>query len=297
MRTALLVLLCLLASLAFPQSARAARSYDNCTGFITSLPAVVGTSGTWCLKQDLTTSITTGHAITITANDVTIDCNDFSLDGRSAGAGTQTIGIYTDSTRRETVRHCHVVGFLTGINFINQLSTAGGHLVEDNFVDSNTLTGIGVSGDGSIVRRNRVFNTGGSTSLVGSANAIGVAGTVDVLDNTISGVVAHATPSNGYVYGIYLSYSPNSTVAGNDIRGLLTDSTNNAYGVYVYGTGQVAMHDNILDGDAVGQSLAFFCSNATSRARNNVIAGFTGDGVSNGPYLGCTDAGKNDVSP
>src|SRR6185369_2787721 len=86
----LLVMLGLL--LGTPRAASAAESYDNCTGFITTLPAVITTQGTWCLKQDLATAITSGNAITINTGNVTIDCNDFKLGGMSAGLATQAIG-------------------------------------------------------------------------------------------------------------------------------------------------------------------------------------------------------------
>src|SRR4249920_3466180 len=76
-------------------SAHAAQSYDNCTGFITSLPAVITTQGTWCLKQDLATTVTSGSAITINTNNVTIDCNDFKLGGLGAGLATLANGIYS----------------------------------------------------------------------------------------------------------------------------------------------------------------------------------------------------------
>ena len=80
--------LVLLLFLCGPRAAHAAQSYDNCTGFITSVPAVISTQGTWCLKQDLATAIASGNAISVNANNVTLDCNDFKLGGLAAGAGT-----------------------------------------------------------------------------------------------------------------------------------------------------------------------------------------------------------------
>ncbi|HEY0661023.1 MAG TPA: hypothetical protein VGD21_06870 [Lysobacter sp.] len=60
---------------------QAAESYDNCTGFIETLPATISTQGTWCLKHDVGTAITEGNAVTIAANNVTLDCNDFKIGG------------------------------------------------------------------------------------------------------------------------------------------------------------------------------------------------------------------------
>jgi hypothetical protein len=65
--------------------AQAAESYDNCSGYIDSVPAVIATQGTWCLRKDLSTAQTSGNAIEIAANNVVIDCNDFKLGGLAAG--------------------------------------------------------------------------------------------------------------------------------------------------------------------------------------------------------------------
>ena len=78
--------LALLAMAGAPHVAQAAESYDSCKGFITSLPVSISTPGTWCLKQDLATSLASGNAVTILANDVTLDCNGFKIDGTAAGA-------------------------------------------------------------------------------------------------------------------------------------------------------------------------------------------------------------------
>src|ERR1700685_3893541 len=110
MRATLSVLLFLLAMLAFVQPAHAARSYDNCTGFVTSLPAVISTPGTWCLNQNLSTSTIGGYAIRIAANDVVLDCNDFLVDGLPLGLGTGEYGIFADNQTHATVRHCNVRG-------------------------------------------------------------------------------------------------------------------------------------------------------------------------------------------
>src|SRR5688500_7900792 len=76
-----------------PGASRAAESYDNCTGFIDSLPAVITKQGTWCMRKDLSTAIDTGNAITVATNNVTIDCNDFKIGGLAAGVDTLAHGI------------------------------------------------------------------------------------------------------------------------------------------------------------------------------------------------------------
>src|SRR5687768_16439274 len=107
--------------------AHAAESYDNCTGFIETLPATISTQGTWCLKHDVSTAITSGNAITIAANNVTLDCNDFKVGGLAAGDSSAANGVYAASRLNATVRQCGVRGFSQGIWL-----DGAGHLVEDN---------------------------------------------------------------------------------------------------------------------------------------------------------------------
>ena len=170
---------------AAPVTSHAAQSYDNCTGFITSLPATISTQGTWCLNADLATAITSGTAITVATNNVTIDCNDFRLGGLAAGLGTQANGIRANNRDNLTIRRCNIRGFFYGV-----WSDGGsGHLIEDSRFDGNTYVGIFVDANASIIRRNIVRATGGST-LSSDAFGISTSGSVDVLDNTINGVIA-----------------------------------------------------------------------------------------------------------
>jgi len=49
--------------MAVSSPARAAESYRNCTGFITSLPAFIDTLGFWCFKQNLSTAMSSCEAV------------------------------------------------------------------------------------------------------------------------------------------------------------------------------------------------------------------------------------------
>ncbi|QSX79083.1 right-handed parallel beta-helix repeat-containing protein [Agrilutibacter solisilvae] len=157
-RTLLLGLLT--AVLLVPGHAMAAGSYDNCRGFIDTLPATISGEGTWCLRKHLYTSQVSGNAITVGVENVTIDCNGFRVSGLGAGAATQATGI-RGLQRGATVRGCRVEGFATGI------AVGGGSLVEDNSVEMSTQVGIDAYGraDGGVarVRRNRVLDTGVGT--------------------------------------------------------------------------------------------------------------------------------------
>ena len=75
----------------------------DCTA-LTSLPTVITTQGIYCLTGNLSTSMTTGEAITINTNNVTIDLNGYKLGGLGAGDGTQTNGIYAYQRKNITIK-------------------------------------------------------------------------------------------------------------------------------------------------------------------------------------------------
>ena len=279
----ILAALMALAFLSIGATASAAESYDNCTGFITSLPTVITTQGTWCLKQDLATAVTSGNAISINTNNVTIDCNNFKLGGLAAGAGTIAIGIYAQDRVNETVRHCNVRGFYAGIDLVG---SGGGHVVEANRLDGNTSYGVDVDGDGSLIRNNLVFNTGGSTV---SNTAYGIVSnmSVDVLDNSVFGVTA-TSGGGGNAVGINTGSEDGGTVAGNRIRGLVKDGAGQAYGIYNSFSGRISVRDNNVFGPG---AMGIHCFDASGSMKDNQINGFT-SATDN-----CIDSGGNAIIP
>ena len=278
----------LLALLAFglPHQARAADSYDGCTGFITSLPAIISTQGIWCFNQSLTTSATSGNAITINTNNVTIDCNHFRLDGSAAGTGTAAIGIYAGSRVKVTVRRCAISGYYVGAKL-----TGSGHVVDGNVFNGNTSIGLVIDAssakNASMVQDNQVLNTGGST-LIGTVYGIWAHQSVDVLGNTVSGVTARST-SNGNAFGIYTTgTSYGASVRDNHVHNLNKDGTGLVYGIYNDTSSHVILRNN--DVSATG-SVGLYCSSGNSAARDNVTHDFT-TSISN-----CNDVTGNFHTP
>ena len=257
---------------AVPVPAHAAQSYDNCTGFIDTLPATISTQGTWCLRHDLSTAIVDGAAITIAANNVTIDCNDFKVGGLVAGAGTNAFGISAHGRFNTTVRNCNVRGFLYGIS----TDGGGGHLIEHNSLDSNTDTAIDVRSPGSTIRNNRVLDTGGSTVFtIGYAYGIAAFSGVDVLDNTVDGVAATPNGSgNAMAYGIYTYDNGDGNVSGNRVHGLVASGTGSTRGIYNNSSGRLIVRDNDVQGSGVSGSIGVRCTNNLATTRDNVVAGF-----------------------
>lgn len=248
-----------------------AETYNTCAGFVTSLPAVINTQGNWCFKKDLATAITSGNAITINVNNVTIDCNNFKLGGLAAGAGTTADGIVAVGRQNETVRNCNIRGFYHGVNFN---TGGGGHVVEDNRFDGNTFISIFVEGDGSEVQRNRAFDTGSSTE-VSTFNAIGIStlGSVDVLNNAVTGVVA-VSGGGGNAYGIYSTGNSGSSINDNRIRNVLKDGAGVEYGIFEGSSARVSMRGNDLTGDGSVGSIGMSCIDAVAFATENMLNGY-----------------------
>jgi hypothetical protein len=250
-----------------PATPAQAETFNTCAGFITSLPFTITTQGIWCLKADLTTAITSGQAITVAANNVTIDCNDFKLGGLAAGAATQTNGIYANTRDNLTIRRCNIRGFYVG----TYLNNGSGHLIEDNRFDSNTVFGIDVGSDRSIIRRNLVIATGGS-SFIGPSFGIVSYGSVDVLDNTVNGVMATGTNNNAY--GILTNNNPDGRISGNSVRGVVKAGTGITYGIYNNGSSRITLRNNDVVGDGSAGSVGLSCTSARGHAINNMVSGF-----------------------
>jgi parallel beta-helix repeat protein len=277
----------LFAGLTTPHATRAAESYDNCAGFIDSVPTTIDTQGVWCLRHDLSTAITSGSAITIAANNVTIDCNDFKIGGLAAGINSAAKGIYAIDHLNATIRNCTIRGFHYGISLTGSASSSGGHLVEHNRLDNNNFVGIFVYGDGSLIRDNRVLDTGGSTSSFPSGIRTGYQ--VDVVGNTISGVTSDGASAGSNTFAISTNYGT-SNIMDNRISGLVPGSSGGVYAIYHSNAHQIILTGNHLFGDGSGSGL--YCNNSTDfRAKDNVVIGFA-YGI-----LGCGDGGGNDVSP
>jgi hypothetical protein len=268
--------------------ATAADGTDACTGTISALPAVVSTPGTWCLDRHLSTAITSGAAITINVDDVVIDCNRYRLRG-TGGSGTLAHGIEATHRQRLTVRRCRIDGFAIGL----MLTGLGGRavIVEDNVLWANTQRGMFVIGDGSIIRRNRVLDTGGGTAG-GNLAAYGISaiGDIDVLDNVVDGV--RATVSGGQAYGISTSDS-SGVVARNQVRGLASEPGSSVLGIYSTTHQRAVIRGNRVDGDggAHASSQGIGCPGGIALAKDNVVTGFAL------PVNACLDGGGNVVSP
>jgi hypothetical protein len=262
-------------------SARAAESYDNCVGFITSLPVTLNAQGVWCMNADRSASLATGTAVTVGVNNVTIDCNGFKLGNLGAGPTNTASGIWANGKNNVTLRNCNIRGY-----YVGALLNGSGHVIEDTRFEASGTMAIDIYGDGSSIRRNFVFDTGTGTHLPYAA--IHSSGTSDILDNTINGVVA-PVGSNAGAIGIFVDGNYGGRIEGNGVRGILADGTGTPYGIFVNNTsGTTSLSRNRVKNDGAVSGNGFQCAGAEpSVLVDNQSIGF--DGLTGG----CTDLALN----
>jgi hypothetical protein len=234
----------------------------NCTP-ITSLPATIDTQGLFCLTGNLATAQTSGDGIEITANNVTLDLNGWKVGGQAAGTGTQAVGIFS-SAANVTIKNGIVRGFAFGVSLNGR-----GAVVEDLLVDQNTNTGIMTAGQGAIVHRNQVVDTGGST-VVANVQAVGIVANGSgslVDDNLVSGLAA---TGSGNEVGI--------SIAGGDSlvrNNFVTDTVKPTGGGQSSGIEPVmAAQVNVLNNTVSNMNTCIdYLSGATGLYAGNTVAG------------------------
>lgn len=255
---------------------------------IAALPATITAAGVYCLKQDLATAITSGNAIDIQSQNVTLDCNGHRIGGLQAGADTVAVGVNASNRTNVLVRDCSVRGFRLGI-VLSGLDGAA-YTVENNRLDANTQTGIVVQGEGSIVRNNRVLDTGGNSAGL-APSGIYLAGSGDVLDNHIEGVyVTGGFPgSPAGIKGASSASTPfDGRIQGNHVGGLLLSGQGVAYGIGLFTSARVAIRDNTLRHSG-GPSIAIRCHDDKAVASGNTMLQF---GIA---LSACTDGHDNEA--
>lgn len=266
MRQVLIFALLVLLTTAIP--ARAADSFEGCSGFIDSVPATITTQGVWCLRGDLATAINNGSAITIAANNVTLDCNRFKLGGLAAGPASNATGVFSESANAGVI-NCNIRGFRTGVYFLG----AGGHLVEGNRFDNILSVAINILGQGAAIRDNRIFETGGSTLFPDYAAAIITTGNIDIINNFILFVSAGGATTTAY--GISSSANGSGSIWNNRISGVShSGAGGESYGIRATSSTRIVLRNNDIKGNAVPGSTGLRCPNNQGTAIGNVVAGF-----------------------
>jgi hypothetical protein len=170
----------------------------------------------------------------------------------------------------------------------------GGGLIEDNFIRNAGTEGIYVEGDGSIIRRNRIWDTG-NHGQGNFAYGIAASGDLDIVDNDINGV--YATPGAGFeAIGIIVNDGGGSgetyVIRGNRIRNVVQDEGLSGYGIASYSAGALVIRNNIIFGSGLHGSLGIYCGSfADTDIRGNDIYD------SEIPVFTCTADSGNVIRP
>lgn len=154
--------------------------------------------------------------------------------------------------------------------------------------DGNTWPGIAVERDGTVIRDNRVVDTGGNTELREvMAVAIYTEGDVEVLGNLISGVMV-APGTNGSAFAINLGGNVSGSVIENNVKNVIADGTGYAHAISFFNlpglqTGRVSVDSNNLIGIGAANSRAVYCPPAANAVMlvGNIAAGWQT------PQVGC----------
>jgi hypothetical protein len=287
----LLALAAALAAAGASPAVRSAESTDGCTAYIDSLPAALGSPGTYCLRADEAFTPTSGTAIVINSDDVTIDCNDFKINGLAGGDATDARAIGANGFfNNPVIRRCVVRGFRYGTYLFTSDT-----VVEDSRFDENTEVGIFLQGRRSRVRRNHVTNTGGSTFTADpSPIAIWVGSDSEVTDNTISVVYTTGGTSAPTAIRGWDSFQPTGSIgsiSGNRISGIERAGGDHFFMITLTG-GAVVSGNRFVAATAPTAAGAVYCSTnaflGNGLVTDNTLSGFTGEliGV-------CIDGGGN----
>lgn len=258
---------------------------DNCTA-ITSLPYTISSAGVYCFTGNLETSVTTGNAITIEADNVVIDLNGWMLDGLDAGASTVTMGISGSELTNTTIRNGTIRGFYRGIRLtgVDPYTDSGGHLIEGVRVDKNLNVGFFIQGSGNIVRRNEVINTGGST-LQASVGISSFGPAARVLDNDIISTRGGATLR---AYGIYMAYADGAVVENNRVHEVYNSfPTGTSEGIRCYNSSGVLIVGNRITHADEGIRYSTLTDGCTGKYMDN-LTGNVGT-----EFIGGTAVGTN----
>ncbi len=270
----------------------------KCTA-ITSVPFTIDAEGLYCFTGDISTTLESDDAITISASNVTIDMGNYTLEATTTNSSSTANGIYADERSNIVIRNGTIKGFYRGI-FLEDLQydDSQGHWIEDMVLIHNLARGLSIYGTNNTVQGNTVTNTGGSTVDYSPVGIEVFGGGATVQNNTVNNT--GDDQSSGDAIGIKLSEAPDSTIKSNDIEN--TDG-GTAYGIYVEdsndGTGavsasynQIIMADYGIYFDANGMEDSYTYSNNTiQRVQEDQM--YNGGSESSGTDSS-TDSGSGD---
>ncbi len=251
---------------------------------ITSLPFTITVQGVYCLKQNLNVNLASGNAITINAGNVTIDFNGFRVNNQAA-ATNLAYGIFALDRKNITLRNGFIRGFNNGIYLDeNAADASSSHLVEGMKIADSGVYGIYVEGDRSVVRDNRVLDSGGGPSSFAVGIALQRADDGLIFNNIVYGV---SDPS--FNYGIFAYLSLRVEIVGNTVKDV-DGGGGTDMAIAIQNVVQALVADNrLLNNAAAGTGGIVDLNNSENIVcRDNEAGGFSAT-----PYWGCDFSNGN----
>lgn len=271
------IILCVIVFLVFiASSAQAA-----CTA-ITSLPYTINKSGpnngAYCLTKNLTTSMTTGNAITITAIDnISFDLGGFEIKVTTPSSATR--GISVINSNNVLIKNGSITGFNKGIFLEYGAGGSKGAVIEGITVTINensgaNADGIAVDTEGSIIRNCKI--TGSVNPPESTANGIMInkGSSTQVVNNDIYNIFG----ANGAIY----SSRGKDVIENNKIEGVSVLPNSHA----IYAEGNALISNNRIKNMDFGITCDRDCT-----YRDNLTIGATAPYPTNNPKA--IDAGNN----
>jgi len=246
---------------------------------IVAVPVTLTAQGVYKLTANVSTSQTSGCAITIASDFVTVDLQGYKIGGGGAGPLTSARGVCATDHRYITIRNGTIRGFRRAVEINHEIRTSQGHLVERVRAEGNTDVGLFVVGRSSVVRRNVIIGTVAPAIGTGdSAAGIVLFGPLSrVIDNDVSGTVADGGPAIGIDVA-----GDGVLVEGNRLTG---ESAPASIAISLAGHDILALRNRLSRWD---RGVVFWPgTGSTGSYRDNLTSGVTT------PFTGGTDAGGN----
>jgi hypothetical protein len=246
----------------------------DCTE-ITELPYDISAPGIYCLKRSLSLPLAQGSAVRVQVDDVTIDLNGHIL--ANFPGSTFGRGITGFNRKRVTVRNGTIRDFEIGIYFENSAGLSMGHLMEDLVVERSKHSGIIVDGKHSVIRNNRIMETG---SMVFAYGIFAAGEGVHVIGNVITGIVE----ASGGEAAAITAYGATGGAVERNVVGNRSFGPTRSFGIVVSGgTSRITLAGNRIINMRTGihalPGVALYLDNsvggATTPFTGGVMAGST----------------------
>jgi hypothetical protein len=236
---------------------------------ISTIPYTITASGVYCLDNDFTLSMNSGTAITISASNVTLDMNRHVLNNLGAGSLTVAYGVTANQQKNIVVKNGSVQGFYIGVGIFDTApyTTSQSNVIERVAAGRNTLFGLIIEGQNSIVERNLVSETGGPYGSRG----IYVIGPDNVVrNNEVSG---SGNPANPNSDGIFAYNTQGLVVEDNRVSFGPSTVSNSFDGIYVYQSSDAIIRNNaVVKIDAGGSTPYLSVGIYTNSVTREVVA-------------------------